>query len=148
MRILLLGLLGSAALIAGCGRPIARDASGKPVFDDTKFRHLANTPYFCFSLVDDRGDQTSRCAVIKEWCAAELDSSKAERATILSGCREVESVSCLVGYRAGAGRSSAESLCMETPANCEAMSAHIVEAQGDNNVSICKTLDRGFQPRR
>jgi hypothetical protein len=148
-HIVLFGILSVASLVAGCKRkPLVRDASGKPVFDETKVRHPANTPYFCFSLVDARGDQTSQCEVIKDWCASSIQRSKNEGMTILSGCREVESVSCYVAYSSGGMITAAQSFCWETPKDCEAMSAHSVETQGDANVSTCKVLDSAFQPSR
>jgi hypothetical protein len=134
-------------LRSSCGCAAPRQASeGKPLFDDTKVRHPANEPYFCFSVVDSEGDERSQCEVIKEWCVREIDKSKAAGRTVTSGCRAVDAVSCYVGYATGGMISNAQSFCWETPNHCEAMSARSVAALGNDNVSACKSLDKTFQP--
>ena len=133
--------------LAACNRkPLPRDASGKPVFDDTKVRHPANEPYFCFNVVDSEGDERSQCEVIKEWCMREIDRSKAAGLTVTSGCRPSDAVSCYVGYATGGMIASAQSFCWGTPDHCQAMSARTATQIGNENVSACKTLDKSFQP--
>ena len=136
-----------AGALAACNRkPIARDASGKPVFDETKVRHPANEPYFCFNVVDSEGDERSQCEVIKEWCVREIDKSKAAGRTVTSGCEATDAVSCFVGYATGGMISNSQSFCWRTPDHCQAMSAKSAAQLGNENVSACKTLDKSFQP--
>jgi hypothetical protein len=125
---------------------IVRDETGTPVFDETRVRHPANEPYFCFKLVDARGDERSQCEVIKDWCVRELNRAKAANLAITGGCREVDQVSCFVAYGTGGMFTSASSFCWETPKDCEGMRAVSEKQNGAGNVSGCKLLDRSFQP--
>jgi hypothetical protein len=135
----------TAALLAvfyvfafGCGlgsAPKARDAAGKPVFDDTQVRHVANTPYFCFRRLD-RDNQE---------CSGRLTMAKNEGLTILGGCQSVEKTFCFVAYTSGGMINTSSTFCWETQDQCAAMSAR-VGRDGAENVSACKMLNRMFQP--
>jgi len=137
-----------AGVLSGCfaSATIVRDETGTPVFDETKVRHPANEPYFCFTLVDARGDERKQCEVIKDWCVQAINRSKADGMTILSGCREVDQVSCYVAYGTGGMITSASSFCWETPQDCDGMREVSIKQAGPGNVSACQVLDRSFQP--
>jgi hypothetical protein len=136
--------------ITGCfaSATIVRDETGTPVFDETQVRHPANEPYFCFTLVDSRGDERKQCEVIKDWCVQAINKSKGSGLTILSGCREVDQVSCFVAYGTGGMITSATSFCWETPQDCEGMREVSAQQNGSGNVSGCQALDRSFQPSK
>lgn len=147
------GRASTAALVGcmvfvGCGgaAPLARDASGRPVFDPDRIRHPANEPYFCFSGVSRDGDDFTQCEVIKEWCARELDQSKAVGLAITAGCKEVDEVHCYVAYASGGMFNTAKGLCTDSAAQCQTLAAKQDELNGPEHVSACQRLDRSFQP--
>ena len=129
-----------------CGAPVARGPSGKPVFDRSAVRHPRNQPFFCFKAVDSKGDTDDVCESVKESCAQAVGAVKAEGGSVVSGCVEVDAVSCFVMYVGGIG-SQRQAYCRATPDQCSAQRAYFAKANGtDDSLSACERLDRTFEP--
>jgi hypothetical protein len=144
-RTALFSLFAVACLVACASRgPVARDASGRPVFDKTLVRHPPNKPYFCFKQITGDGVPVSPCFVIREFCVDQLH--RTPEARLRGGCEEAESVSCYGSYSVGTIVSGSKSFCWATPTDCDRMSTGVRQHDGNQEVSSCAQLDRSFGP--
>jgi hypothetical protein len=118
---------------------------GVPSFIGRDFRHPANEPYFCYSHVTPKGDKSSSCAPIQEWCASDLNRVKNGGLAILGACESREEVSCLTFYRGDATKTA----CFATPEDCDkGYAAFIAPDYGArrDQLTACTKLDKSWQP--
>ena len=118
---------------------------GVPIFIGHDFRHPANTPFFCFDHVSPKGDKTSSCHEIQQWCAGELQKVTNEGLAILGACEARDEVSCLTFYRGDATKTA----CYATPADCDKGYAMFIDpsygARRDQ-LTACTKIDQAWQP--
>jgi len=140
-----------AVLLGGCVFPMAgqagrttTDSSGPAVFDGAQFRHRANTPFWCHSLAQRDGLESSSCHEVQEFCATDM-RDRARKGQPVGACKSVEQVTCLTFFRGDGTWTN----CFESPAHCaEKRSWMLSEKFGakESQVTPCTTLDTSFHP--